>query len=42
MTTSATRGEPRLDKATVEELRGSLRGELIGPDDAAYEEARVS
>ena len=35
-----TRGEPRLAEATVEELRATLRGELIGPDDAAYEESR--
>lgn len=40
MTTSATSGEPRFAKASVDELRESLRGELIGPDDAAYDGAR--
>jgi FAD/FMN-containing dehydrogenase len=29
-----------LDQATVEELGGSLRGELVQPGDASYEEAR--
>lgn len=32
--------QTQVDKASVEELQTSLRGELIGPSDEAYEEAR--
>jgi FAD/FMN-containing dehydrogenase len=38
--TSVTSGEAALPETTVEALREGLRGELIGPDDVAYEEAR--
>ncbi len=38
--TSGQISELRLGQATVRELRDALRGELIEPTDAAYEEAR--
>lgn len=31
---------PALGRTAVEELRGAVRGELLGPDDPAYESAR--
>src|SRR4029079_9106298 len=30
----------RLDEAAIEPLRSAIRGELIGPEDPAYESAR--
>ena len=33
-------GERRLDQAAVDELSGSFRGELVWPEDSAYDEHR--
>ncbi len=38
--TTITAGDARLDEAAVEEFKASLRGELILPADASYDEAR--
>jgi hypothetical protein len=40
MTSGEFGGSPALSEATVEELRDALRGELVLPGDAAYDEAR--
>lgn len=40
MTSGELVDPPALGEATVQELRGQLRGELVLPADAAYDEAR--
>ena len=40
MTSGQLAHPPTLGEATVQELRGALRGELVLPADAAYDEAR--
>ncbi len=35
-----SRGSTALDEATIEELRASVRGQVIGPNDAGYDETR--
>jgi FAD/FMN-containing dehydrogenase len=40
MTSNVTANQPALGDATVQELRDALRGELISPGDAGYNEAR--
>src|SRR5947199_9112654 len=40
MTSSQTANTSDLGEATVQDLRGALRGSLVLPDDAAYDEAR--
>ena len=40
MTTSSTTGQQTLDRGQLDALRSSVRGEIILPDDAAYDEAR--
>jgi FAD/FMN-containing dehydrogenase len=40
MTTGKLSAEPALGEATVQELRDALRGDVVRPGDAAYDEAR--
>src|SRR5213082_1435569 len=40
MTSSQTANTSDLGEATVQDLRGALRGSLVLPDDVAYDEAR--
>src|SRR2546423_3905191 len=40
MTSSQTASKSDLGEATVQDLRSALRGSLVLPDDAAYDEAR--
>jgi hypothetical protein len=40
MTSGQHEEPPALGEVSVKELRGSLRGELVLPGDAAYDEAR--
>src|SRR2546423_15155994 len=40
MTSSQTTSKSDLGEATVQDLRSALRGSLVLPDDAAYDEAR--
>src|SRR5438128_1007390 len=38
--TTAARGSSALTAETIQQFQGSLRGELIGPGDASYDDAR--
>ncbi len=40
MATSSTTGQQTLDSGQIDALRSTIRGEIILPDDAAYDEAR--
>ncbi|HEX5155598.1 MAG TPA: FAD-binding oxidoreductase [Ktedonobacterales bacterium] len=40
MATSSTTGQQTLDRGQLDALRSKIRGEIILPDDAAYDEAR--
>lgn len=40
MATSSTTGQQTLDSGQIDALRSTIRGEIVLPDDAAYDEAR--
>jgi FAD binding domain-containing protein/berberine-like enzyme len=41
MATSPTKGAPALDSGQLDTLRSTIRGEVILPEDGAYDEARI-